>query len=95
MSNFRGDFINPFEIPFDSINKNVDSFCNMMSLGYLKAIDNSKYEKDWKGLIRQLQKILQDPVMAAKFPKIDPSVLYSDKTLDPKNKKAKKYYMLL
>ena len=67
----------------------------MMSLGYLKAIDNSKYEEDWKGLIRQLQKILQDPIMVAKFPKIDPSVLYSDKTLDPRNKKAKVLYAII
>ena len=71
--------MNPFEIPFDSINKNVSSLRNMVRATFLSAKDNPKaYEKDWERLVVELREMLEDPAIKERFPNIDTSLLYSD-----------------
>mgnify|MGYP003664561772 CR=1 FL=1 len=84
MKEYRGVNINPFEIPFDTIGKNVNSFCNMMGSKYLHAMDNPDNKEDWEKLVIQLREYLEDPHIKAAFPNIDTSILYSDKTLKTK-----------
>ena len=93
MSN-RGDNINPFNVPFDTVSKKVNSFCNMMGIKYLNALDSDSKE-DWEKLVIELRTLLEDPALEAAFPNIDTSILYSDKTLNPKDKKANHLYRII
>jgi len=92
--NNRGDNINPFNVPFDTVSKKVNSFCNMMGIKYLNALDSDSKE-DWEKLVIELRTLLEDPALEAAFPNIDTSILYSDKTLNPKDKKANHLYRII
>ena len=87
--------INPFDIPFDNIGKNVGSFCNMMRASYLNTMEDNSTMEDWEKLVIELRGYLEDPNIKAAFPDIDTSVLYSDKTLDTGNSKANELYRVI
>ena len=78
---------------FFSISKNRTSLVNRIKATYLSAFENPKaYDYEWEELVVELRNMLKDPLYQEMFPDLETDILYSDKTLDVKERRAKELY---
>ena len=78
---------------FFSISKNRTSLANRIKATYLTAVENPKaYDYEWEELVIEMRNLLQDPVYQEMFPDLETEILYSDKTLDVKESRARELY---
>ncbi|WP_290625076.1 RNA ligase family protein [Altibacter sp.] len=80
-------------VDFFSIAKNKVSLTNKIRATYLSALENPKaYDYEWEQLVVELRNLLKDPTYQEMFPNLETEILYSDKTLDVKEKRARQVY---
>ena len=73
-----------------SIHKNSVSLTNRVKATYLTAVENPKaYDYEWEKLVVELRTLLEEDKYKEIFPNLESDILYSDKALDVKNRKAK------
>jgi len=80
-------------VDFFSISKNRTSLTNRIKATYLTAVENPKaYDYEWEELVIEMRNLLKDPVYQEMFPDLETEILYSDKTLDVKESRARELY---
>lgn len=79
-----------------SIHKNSVSLTNRVKATYLTAVENPKaYDYEWEKLVVELRTLLEQDKYKEIFPNLESEILYSDKALDVKDRKAKQLYSSL
>jgi hypothetical protein len=80
-------------VDFFAISKNRVSLSNRIRATYLSAVDNPKaYDYEWEKLVVELRNLLSQPAYQQMFPDLETEILYSDKTLNVKEARAKELY---
>lgn len=81
------------DIDFFAISKNRVSLSNRIRATYLSALENPKaYDYEWEKLVIELRNLLSQPDYKEMFPDLETDILYSDKTLNVKESRAKELY---
>ena len=80
-------------VDFFSVSKNRISLTNRVRATYLSALENPKaYDYECEKLVIELRNLLSQPNYKEMFPELETGILYSDKTLNVKETRAKELY---